>query len=235
MLWRHEDADGASGFLTDDGAGRALDEGPESVLVSYRAETGRGPLTLQIDDSCGGENRVSFLLLSVKSEQSLERELSSWGRGRDTFTTPRTRVRLQPLRRAPAGRRRIRIRVEGGAGQSPPPDKNHQSSSPDRKLSAGAGVGKASAGRDEHPLARTRNLNARTAGVLTPDSYPPRIPDMTNMLNLILLISVLLSSALVPPAHLRRRLLRRARVRALGRGGVQAGRGGAQTGRHRAG
>jgi hypothetical protein len=79
LLWRREDVDGASGSLRDDGAVRVFDKGPGPALVSYRAETGRGPLTLQIDDSCGGENRVSFLLLSVKSEQSLERELSSWG------------------------------------------------------------------------------------------------------------------------------------------------------------
>jgi hypothetical protein len=77
LLWRREDVDGASGSLTDDGAGR--------VLVRYRAESGRGPLTLQVDDSCGGENRVSFLLLSVKSEMSLERDLSSWGKEAGTL------------------------------------------------------------------------------------------------------------------------------------------------------
>lgn len=85
LLWRREDVDGTSGFLTGDDAVRAFDEGPGAVLASYRAETGRGPLTLQADDSCGGENRVSFLLLSVKSEQSLERELSSWGREAGTL------------------------------------------------------------------------------------------------------------------------------------------------------
>jgi hypothetical protein len=85
LLWRREDVDGASGFLTDDRAGRVFGNGPGPVLVSYRAENGRGPLTLQIDDSCGGEHSVSFLLLSVKSEQSLERELSSWGREAGTL------------------------------------------------------------------------------------------------------------------------------------------------------
>jgi hypothetical protein len=85
LLWRREDVDGASGSLRDDGAVRVFDKGPGPALVSYRAETGRGPLTLQIDDSCGGENRVSFLLLSVKSEQSLERDLSSWGKEAGTL------------------------------------------------------------------------------------------------------------------------------------------------------
>jgi CHAT domain-containing protein/tetratricopeptide (TPR) repeat protein len=42
-------------------------------------------------------------------------------------------------------------------------------------------------------------LNARTAGVLTPNSYPPRILDTTNMLSLTLLISALFSPAFVPP------------------------------------
>jgi hypothetical protein len=85
LLWRQEDVDGASGSLTDDGAWRIFNGGARRVLVRYRDETGRGPLTLQLDDSCGGETRVSFLLLSVKSEQSLERELSSWGREAGTL------------------------------------------------------------------------------------------------------------------------------------------------------
>jgi len=85
LLWRHEDADGASGFLTDDGAWRVFGGSAAQVLARYRDETGRGPLTLQMDDSCGGENRVSFLLLSVKSEQALERDLSSWGREAGTL------------------------------------------------------------------------------------------------------------------------------------------------------
>ena len=85
LLWQREDVDGASGSLTDDSAGRIFNGDAAQVLERYRAETGRGPLTLQMDDSCGGENRVSFLLLSVKSEQSLERELSSWGREAGTL------------------------------------------------------------------------------------------------------------------------------------------------------
>jgi hypothetical protein len=85
LLWRREDVDGASGSLTDDGAGRVFNGGAREVLVSYRAENGRGPLTLQIDDSCAGEHRVSFLLLSVKSEQLLERDLSSWGKEAGTL------------------------------------------------------------------------------------------------------------------------------------------------------
>lgn len=68
-LWRREDVDGASGSLTDDDA--------RQVLVRYRAETGRGPLMLQLDDSCGGESQVSFILLSVGAEQSLKRDLAS--------------------------------------------------------------------------------------------------------------------------------------------------------------
>ena len=85
MLWRQEDVDGASGSLTDDGAWQLLNGGARRVLARYRDETGRGPLTLQLDDSCGGEHRVSFLLLSVKSEQSLERDLSSWGKEAGTL------------------------------------------------------------------------------------------------------------------------------------------------------
>ena len=85
LLWQSEDVDGASGSLRDDAAWWLLNGGVRQVLVSYRAEKGRGPLTLQVDDSCGGEYRVSFLLLSVKSEQSLERDLSSWGKGAGTL------------------------------------------------------------------------------------------------------------------------------------------------------
>lgn len=85
LLWRHEDVDGASGLLTDDGAWRFFKGGVRQVLVRYRDETGRGPLTLQLDDSCGGEYRVSFLLLSGESEQSLERDLSSWGKEAGTL------------------------------------------------------------------------------------------------------------------------------------------------------
>ncbi len=85
LLWRREDMDGASGSLRDDGAGRLFNGSVRQVLVRYRDETGRGPLTLQMDDSCAGEHRVSFLLLSVKSEQALERDLSSWGKGAGTL------------------------------------------------------------------------------------------------------------------------------------------------------
>jgi hypothetical protein len=71
LLWRREDVDAAAGSLADDDARREL--------VSYRERAGSGPLTLQADDACEGESIVSFLLLSVKSEQSLQRALSSWG------------------------------------------------------------------------------------------------------------------------------------------------------------
>lgn len=151
LLWRREDVDGASGFLTDDGALRVFDDGPGPVLVSYRAETGRGPLTLQIDDSCGGENRVSFLLLSVKSEQSLERELSSWGREAGTL--------LQHLGRAS---------VYSRYGVFPLAADEYESAlrtAPDSR----------------HLLIRTIKAHRRTGNFLRARELEKRLPDGTNI------------------------------------------------------
>ena len=76
-VWRREDVDGASGYLNDAAAKQAL--------INYRAKTGRGPLTLQVKDTCGSDVQVSFLLLSVRSERSLKGELAFWGEGVGTL------------------------------------------------------------------------------------------------------------------------------------------------------
>lgn len=151
LLWRREDVDGASGFLTDDGAVRVFDDGPGPALVRYRAETGRGPLTLQLDDSCGGETRVSFLLLSVKSEQSLERELSSWGKETGTL--------LQHLGRAS---------VYSRYGVFPQAADEYESAlraAPDSR----------------HLLIRTIKAQRRTGNFLRARELERRLPDGTNI------------------------------------------------------
>lgn len=78
-VWRREDVDGASGYLNDDTAKQAL--------INYRAKTGRGPLTLQVNDTCGSDVQVSFLLLSNRSERALKGELAFWGEDVGTLIT----------------------------------------------------------------------------------------------------------------------------------------------------
>lgn len=143
LLWRREGVNGARGSLTDDGAARVLD--------GYRAETGRGPLTLQIDDSCGGESRVSFLLLSVKSEQALERELSSWGEAAGTL--------LQHLGRAS---------VYSRYGVFPQAADEYESA-----LKA--------APESRHLLIRTIKAHRRTGNHLRARELEKRLPDRTNI------------------------------------------------------
>jgi hypothetical protein len=71
-VWEQDKVDGSSGFLNSDEARRKL--------TDYRAKTGQGPLTLTLDDSCGSENHVTFLLLSVTSEQTLNQDLAFWSK-----------------------------------------------------------------------------------------------------------------------------------------------------------
>ncbi len=76
-MWRQGEVNGPSGLLRSTAAVRSL--------VNYRENKGSGVLQLKLRDSCGNEDRVSFTLLSVVDESSLNQELVAWDSEKNPF------------------------------------------------------------------------------------------------------------------------------------------------------
>jgi len=69
-VWSKDDVDGTTGLLES--------EESKKALKKYRTESGQGPLTLRLTDSCANNLSVTFSLISMESEASLKEELKFW-------------------------------------------------------------------------------------------------------------------------------------------------------------
>jgi hypothetical protein len=75
QLWRQEKVAGTSGVLESTTAREAL--------TKYRASAGARSLILKLKGSCGNDDQITFGLLSVPREKSLNEELALWDREPD--------------------------------------------------------------------------------------------------------------------------------------------------------
>lgn len=69
-IWQQNGVEGASGSLKAD----AL----QQALLGYREKKPAALLQLSLSDTCGNEDRVTFSLLPVANEKSLNEELAAW-------------------------------------------------------------------------------------------------------------------------------------------------------------
>ena len=74
-LWQQSKVDGAIGSLNSDALHQAL--------IGYREKKPTAVLQLDLADTCGDEDRVTFSLLSLADEKSLKEELGGWAGEQD--------------------------------------------------------------------------------------------------------------------------------------------------------